>query len=337
MRRFLRGTLVALAIAYPLALIAVWLGLALVGETWWPTTVALYLPRLAFAAPLPLLVLALLVWGPRWLLAGQLVAAGVLLFPLLGLELGGPVEPSGRPRLRVLSYNVNYGYMSNARILADITGAGADVIVLQASHHRLHPALDAALASYQRYHHREFYVASRFPIVSVHEPDGFHPAFVRVTLATPLGPIDVFDIHPLSPRPGLDALRGDGLRESISDGRVLRGEGSDRVLKNTDLRARQVAGVAALAAASTNPVIIAGDTNLPALSPLYREHLGRWQDGFEEVGRGFGYTFPAHKWIPWMRIDRILAGPELRFLRFGVTPASGASDHLAVWADLELR
>jgi len=35
-----------------------------------------------------------------------------------------------------------------------------------------------------------------------------------------------------------------------------------------------------------------------------------------------------------MRIDRILAGPELRFLDFGVGRGRG-SDHHCVWADLE--
>jgi endonuclease/exonuclease/phosphatase family metal-dependent hydrolase len=54
------------------------------------------------------------------------------------------------------------------------------------------------------------------------------------------------------------------------------------------------------------------------------------------VGRGFGYTFPADQWIPWMRIDRILAGPELRFLHFEVGRRRG-SDHLAVIADLARR
>jgi endonuclease/exonuclease/phosphatase family metal-dependent hydrolase len=36
-----------------------------------------------------------------------------------------------------------------------------------------------------------------------------------------------------------------------------------------------------------------------------------------------------------MRIDRIFAGPELRFLQFGVG-SSRASDHHCVWAELEL-
>jgi hypothetical protein len=196
--------------------------------------------------------------------------------------------------------------------------------------------LDGTFADYHTHGYGEYFIASRFPILATEESPGQHPAFLRATIDSPLGPLDVFTTHPLSPRKGFEAVRGDGLREGLANGRVLRGEGAERVVKNTDVRARQLAELAAAAAASTHMVIIAGDTNLPALSPLYRETLGRFQDGFAEVGRGFGYTFPAHRGVAWLRIDRILAGPELRFVRFQVGRRK-ASDHFAVWADLERR
>ena len=80
-----------------------------------------------------------------------------------------------------------------------------------------------------------------------------------------------------------------------------------------------------------NPVVIAGDTNLPGLSPLLAKSYGQYTDGFSVAGRGFGYTFPAKR--PWMRIDRVLADPRLRFLRF-FTGSVIASDHLYVVAEL---
>lgn len=78
------------AIVYLLALLAVVAALRLVGERWWVTTVALYLPRIGFALPLPLLVVALLVARSYRLLVTQLLAAFVLLFPLMGMHVGGP-------------------------------------------------------------------------------------------------------------------------------------------------------------------------------------------------------------------------------------------------------
>jgi endonuclease/exonuclease/phosphatase family metal-dependent hydrolase len=328
LRRLLRFLLVASAIAYPLAIAGVIAALAFVGEEWWATTVALYLPRVAFAAPLPFLALALLVWGPRWLLVGQAAAAALILFPLMGLELGGAQPEARGPTLTLLSYNVDHGQVDRPEVRKEIVASGADVVLLQGTDSRIIEPLQAFFADHETRRVGEFFVASRFAIKDVHEPPGLHSGnhagFIRVTLETPLGLVDVYNVHPASPRRGFEAIRGEP------------STGSARVEKNAAVRARQVAALAAHARAAAHPVIIAGDTNLPGLSPLLREHLGRFQDGFTEVGRGFGYTFPAHRWLPWMRIDRVLAGPELRFVRFAVGERRG-SDHLCVIAELTTR
>ena len=78
--------------------------------------------------------------------------------------------------------------------------------------------------------------------------------------------------------------------------------------------------------------VIAGDTNLPALSNVFHRYLSGYRDGFPSAGFGFGYTFPSNH-VPWMRIDRILASGELSFVRFQVG-RSRASDHLCVVADI---
>ena len=106
------------------------------------------------------------------------------------------------------------------------------------------------------------------------------------------------------------------------------------MVHNTETRRAQAEAIVALAGASTNRVILAGDTNLPAGSSIFADTLAHYRDGFDTVGRGLGYTFPADTRFAWMRIDRILAGPGLRFLDFGVGTRHG-SDHYCVWADLE--
>ena len=338
MRAILRWTLLCSAVAYPVAIAGLVAALALIGERWWPTTVALYLPRGLFAVPLPFLVLALLIWGPRWLLIAQGVAAGLILFPLMGLELGG-ARPEAGTTIRVLSYNVDFGTGARAEVRAEIAEAGADVVLLQGNDRRIFDGLKATFAGMEIRRAGEYFIASRFPVLDFHEPpplDGDVGAgFVRVTLDTPLGVLDVYNLHPVSPRPGFNAMRGNGLREGLETGRVVAPEATGKVERNAETRARQLAALAADARAARNPVLLAGDTNLPGLSPLLREHLGAYQDGFAAVGRGFGYTFPAMRW-PWMRIDRILAGPELYFVGFSVGERRG-SDHHCVVADLARR
>lgn len=325
MKRFLRFSLRAAAVAYPLALGAVTLALAVLGETWWPTTVGLYVPRVLFALPLPFIAIPLLVWGPRWMLFLQLGAAAVLVFPLMGLSLANPAPARG-PILTVLSYNTDFAAHGRGEVIDEIVAAAPDVIALQAVDQRILPRLAAELPGRHTHRHEEFFVSSRYPIVDAYEPPeldgGIAPGFLRVTIDSPLGLVDLYVVHPESPRRGFDAIRGEPAEK-----------GTRRVAHNTVVRIRQVEALAAHARTAKHPVIIAGDTNLPGLSPLFRRELGAYQDGWREVGFGFGYTFPAHRFTPWLRIDRILCGRGLRFVDFTVGKKRG-SDHLSVRATL---
>jgi endonuclease/exonuclease/phosphatase family metal-dependent hydrolase len=129
----------------------------------------------------------------------------------------------------------------------------------------------------------------------------------------------------------LHALRGQGLRRELLSGRLFRGEASDELQDSSELRGLRIAGVRMAAEKEAVPVVIAGDFNLPGQSFLFRRYLSSYQDGFEEAGRGFGYTFPTR--FPWMRLDRILAGEHLRFGAFE-TGCGRTSDHHCVVAEL---
>ena len=59
-----RAALVLSAL-YPAALVLIIAAFLILGERWWVTAVALYLPRIGFALPLPVLLLALWATGPR--------------------------------------------------------------------------------------------------------------------------------------------------------------------------------------------------------------------------------------------------------------------------------
>ena len=96
---------------------------------------------------------------------------------------------------------------------------------------------------------------------------------------------------------------------------------------------RQIEAAVLAAKADGAPYVVVGDTNLPPWSSVGRRHFEGLTDAFDEVGFGFGYTFPAKK--PWMRIDRALGSEGIRFLDVRVGPL-GASDHRPLFVDFEI-
>lgn len=348
-RRFLRlgrfalWALKVLAWLYPLLLL-VSIGLfRFVGEQFWLTTVVMYLPRVGFALPLPFIVIALWRWGPRKLLPTQLVALWLVLVPLMGLNLTGPTPGAGGHELRVFSCNAHWGADSVETLIQEIEERRADVVALQEVDMRdLEDAFKRRWPN--RFYHisTQFGLVSRYPIERVFEPEKIpmgekrrSPRWLSYTLRTPLGPIDLYNVHPISPREGIYAVRGE-LGE-IRRGNMPSDSGSAlaTVSANAELRRRQVEDMSGHAAKAQHPVLLVGDTNLPGLSWIVGHYLGKYQDGFEQSGRGFGYTFPTDR-VPWMRIDRIMAGPEFEFTDFAVG-AGRSSDHACVSASVRKR
>ena len=336
------ATLRWLAIGYPVAVIVFIVALRLVGERWWGTTVALYLPRLPFALPLLPLTAAIVWAGPRRLLWTQVVAAALLLV-LFGFRVTWPAPAApGTFHLRLVSCNINSGSYGVEAIIQSLREAQADVILLQAVDVTNYDRLRAGLPGYSVREAGQFWLASRFPVQEMMEPPKVVQKgvlrslrFVRYLLSTPAGPLLVYNVHPISPRDGLLEVRGDGFRHQILRGNLFSTRARTMVTENATLRMDQLQAVAADARGAQVPVLIAGDTNSPGLSWAFAHWLGDYRDGFSEAGNGFGYTFPAPE-HPWMRIDRIVADPRFRFLDFRVihTPIS---DHFATMADLELR
>jgi vancomycin resistance protein VanJ len=342
--KWLRAIVIGVAVAYPVVLVVVALMLRFLGESWWATDLCLYLPRAAFAVPLPFTVGALLAYRSTRLLATQLAAALVVFFPLMGFVLPWPASPhAGEPVVRVLSYNVNSGYGGLDRLAAEIDGFSPDIVLLQELFSGSEQAAELLSAKFRTVQtSTQFLVASRFPILFSSDPERVphqgklrSPRFVRYVIDTPLGPIAVYNVHPLSPRHGFYKLRGAGLRREILSGRLFGGENAALLQSDSDLRGEQVEAFSRSADQEHGPVVIAGDTNLPGLSMFLHRFLSRYHDGFSDAGWGFGYTFPADR-RPWMRIDRILASDDLRFVGFEVGQ-SKLSDHFCVVADLQRR
>lgn len=331
----------AVALAYPLLLGVTLLLLASVGERYWLTAAGLYLPRLVFAAPLPVLV-GITYWsGLRPLLWAQAVAL-VLLVPLLGFVLPWPRFGTTAPTIRILSFNVDSARAGAANVVAAIIRERPDVVLLQEVafedvdlSHELRAEFPYVL------HATQFTVASRFPITAAREVEAVdyfghkRPArAMRYLIETRLGPIALYSVHPISPRGGFHVYRFHGALEQLGKGELFSKDQEANVLGNAAFRRLQLAAVVLEAKGEDVPVVIAGDTNLPGLSPALRNLFFAYQDGFVAASWGLGYTFPT-KW-PFMRLDRIFASSKLRFVRFEIGCA-GASDHLCVWADLTAR
>jgi endonuclease/exonuclease/phosphatase (EEP) superfamily protein YafD len=335
-----RGLLRALAVAYPLSLVATTLLLRYVGEAWWVSTVGLYLPRVGFALPLPFLALALHQCRMRWLLGLQGIGGLVVVFPLMGFVVPWPTSHRDGPTLRVLSFNVNSERAGPQVVMDQIEHYSPDVVVLQETgeNQAFVPLLKAAYPTVEV--SGEFMMAARYPLASSGQragPSGEtgHASFQRHALDTPLGRIVFYDVHPISPRGPLFGLRGPrGLSREITSGRLFRGAGAPEIESNARLRASEAEVFSQAASTETDPVVLAGDPTLPGLSPVLHRFLSTYDDGFARAGWGFGYTFPTDKWRPWMRIDRIMTNEPLRFVRFEVGDTF-ASDHRCVVADLQ--
>ena len=339
----LRWLVIALAVAYPIGLLLVLVLLRGVGERWPLVTVALYLPRAGFGLPLPFLTLALLFVRPRRWLLTQVVAAYLLLFPLMGLALhGARARTPGAVPLRIMTFNVDLTSASYSTLGVQIRASSPDIVLLQEAPEDEPGLLTPQLPGYFVRADGQFVIATKFPITDVYLPpqvryggESFDANFVRYRLDAPGGPIDVYNTHPVSPHSQFDRLRGRGLLYELASGRFFSNhEAFSRLARNAGVRTLQASALAEHAAASPFPVLIAGDTNLPSKSWILGHVLGDYQDGFTESGRGFGYTFPARRAPPWIRLDRVLADESFRFVAFSRLDVH-VSKHFPVVADLE--
>lgn len=308
----------------------------------WFSALCLYLPRHVFLLPIPCLLVLLVLTKRPSALWTQALSLGVVLFPLMGLQLPGPPTlRSGSATLRVLSFNVDSGYAGVTRIVDTIARMDADIVAIQEAKGAT-AELVAALARHYRYVAERPYslLASRYPIVEApaHEsiaiaPHPRSPRFQRHVLQLPTGRLAFYNVHPISPRGALNIHRFRGVFHALLSGQAINHESIAALEYNIELRRLQIEAVSRLARAESYPVILAGDFNLPYSSQVFHANLDSFQDGFSAAGAGFGYTFPTR--FPWMRLDRVLASYQLRVVDFDADCA-GLSDHRCVVAEISV-
>jgi vancomycin resistance protein VanJ len=293
-----------------------YLGALLLGETTRISFLLLYVPRQPILVATITAALLAGLLRSRVFVALECALTVVVVFPVMGFVLSAP-KHADRP-VRLLSYNVFFGKLGRGALLDEIESMSADVILLQAANDSMGARMEERFPGFVTRQDGELVISTRFPIreATVPEPlpSGAPAMFVRYVLETPSGPLEVFNIHPYSPREALFE------RGALVDDDVSRREAQ----VGAAMRAARSAGA---------PFVIAGDTNLPGLSRIARRHFGELNDAFDDAGTGFGYTFPAK--YPWMRLDRVLSGRGIRFVEAHVAPR-GASDHRCLLVQLEI-
>jgi endonuclease/exonuclease/phosphatase family metal-dependent hydrolase len=313
--------------AYAISVLALWVLLRVLGDRWWLATILLYGPRWLTMLPLALLVPVAAVVNRRTLVP---LFAGLVLcvFPLMGFCIPWRSWiPSGTEnglRIRILSCNVHYANVHPDRLFDLIASERPDIVALQewSSRHDL-PTAKLGPGVHINIQNTTCLI-SRFPIEAVESLDraqmGGKGDAIHYVLKVTGGPLHFFNLHPISPRNGLQAVIDHPLHAAA------------KVRANSELRAREAAATSRWAGRAQGRVLVSGDLNLPSDSPIFQESWSHYTDAFAASGFGFGYTWFS-RWHG-LRIDHILGGAGWRCRRSWVGPDIG-SDHRPLLADVE--
>jgi endonuclease/exonuclease/phosphatase (EEP) superfamily protein YafD len=327
-RSRIKRLLTATVALYAVAIVALWAWMHFEGDRSWAATIFLFGPRWVCGLPLALLVPLAAVWHRRllWPLA---ITAMVIVMPVMGLQLH--FAGAGQPyTLRLLSCNVAQSRFHPDELAELIQSARPDIVALQEV-----PGVPPEIVWPDGWHvvHRdELLVASRFPIRELERlPMPYVPgklAAIRYEVQCGNRAVQLFNLHLLSPRRGLEAVLD--ANQGIDFSKIPKLE---RILRLRDSESRLVSDwIAQFPGAK----IVVGDFNMPFDSAIYRQTWSWLSNAFSTSGFGFGFTKITEKrgWSYGARIDHVLYGPPWRSVRAWIGPDIG-SDHRPLLADLD--
>lgn len=284
----------------------------------------------------------LLAWGLSWLLPWcwrgvASLAFLVLLWPVMGLEL--KQGDTGQGHVRLMTYNVKSYFTSQhevgmERLLREVALYDPDIIVMQdagelnAINVPTSEAVRKLAGGKQLHAFGQYVVASRFPLCNCEKGwisyDNKPHTYVCCRVTVYGQDIDLYNVHLLTPREGINAIR-----HHWFNGRGL-------WVRNYQARLTQANTLAAKVSKRRHPVILAGDLNAPERSMVVQKLVDTGlRDAFSMAGKGYGYTH-GHSLRPGLsinRIDHILVSNEIGVARCFVGNKE-PSDHRPVIADL---
>jgi endonuclease/exonuclease/phosphatase (EEP) superfamily protein YafD len=300
----------------------------------------LYLPQQVWLLPLPVLALPCLVIRP-WLLGVHLSTALAVLLLLMGFRWA-LLPARATPSIKVLTNNI--GQKGGERLTPLVEQEAPDLIVMQEAKGR-GPGYARQYPAHHTVWHGEFGLVSRVPVLDSGPVEGLAwgtlPVAVRYVLDFDGRRLVLYNVHLPTPREYLQRLKGRGLLSEIK--RSLLGR---RAPAHADSLQDYIRTHTTLAAAlrdrldaESDPVVVAGDLNVPPLGRAYRTLRGSLTDAFAARGRGFGFSFPGTTrnplslFGPWLRLDYVLCGNRIRPVACRVEPHRRAQ-HRAVLATL---
>ncbi len=300
-------------------------------ERWWLGSLNLYVPQVVWAAPFAVILPWYLIRSRTWLWVPLLMAAWVF-GPIMGWSWG-PARLAPRPQgvpLRVLTYNVKWGARDAEAVLANISDADPDVILMQDAAYSLDIRLTALKKPrWNIVQLAQYIILSRYPISDARAQwltKSHRHEFLRCVLHVGARSVTLFDVHLLTPRSALDSVKDNGAH------------GAGDVEENATSRELEALGLAETVRAVKGPLVLTGDLNAPVQSRvcqvLFRSGL---RDAHSEAGWGYGYTYGQSTAVhsPFVRIDHILVSPQWTVRNCREGDARG-SDHSPVVADLLL-
>lgn len=315
-------------IVYTLSICVLWLWMRWQGDRSWLATLFLFGPRWICALPLLVLVPLAAVWHRRWL--GLLAISGVVIVgPILGFQVhfssvSAPFE------LRVLTCNVeqrNYHVDQLAKLIGELR---PEIVALQEV--KGHPPQLVWPEGWHVVYQDEFLVASRYPIVEAGSaPRPTVPGkriAVRYLIQCPNRQVQFFNLHLMTPRPGLEAVLDRKRGLDLSGILML-----DAILRVREAETRLASD---WVASFPDSKIVVGDFNMPVESTIYRDYWTWLDNAFSTTGFGLGFTKVTEEqgWTYGARIDQILYSPPWTCVRAWVASGIG-SDHLPLVADFE--
>lgn len=319
------------------ALVIVWVVTRVVAEGWWLTTILLYFPQVVYLAVPALAALVGLI-GRDWKALGWSAACALfVLWVMMGYNVPLPhwSVGHGRPRVRVLAYNIEGAVQGQDGITAQVGRYQPDVVVFsEALGWKDDDATKVFFAKeFPGWHFlyaQEVFIASRWPFVEEESrplgPEhvkyqGYPRKAGRVEIDAPFGRFQVLGAHFYT------SMHGWTLKK---EWRRL----PAYLHETTSARQKQARQLLEWSRTLPGPIIMAGDFNTPPDGRIYRELCQTLTDSFKEAGVGWGYTFPNRR--PVLRIDYVLHSPHWTAVHSEVGPEFG-SDHRPLFCELELN
>ncbi|MDQ7027751.1 MAG: endonuclease/exonuclease/phosphatase family protein [Anaerolineae bacterium] len=311
--------------AYALSGLLFLLGRVIIGEQW---VVIAFFNTFAHLLWIPsLLLLPMMLLIRQWRMALLLLPSVLMFLLIYGKQfiVGNNEAPQNAIVITVLTHNIFGDNTDTEAIINLIRSADADIVAMQEVNYTMAEAFERQLSTeypYQALHPQDvsvqgMVVLSRFPIVDdtywqydwLRTPLAHERLLIEVSAEQS---IVVYNSHPTHP----------GMNDSAF---------------NPSWRSRELAAIYERTQAETLPIIWLGDFNMPHLSDDYQQITQSFEDVYQRVGWGMGWTFPVTlRLIPLLRIDYIFISHEFEAMESVLLDSSGGSDHLPLTATIAL-